>query len=215
MFDFEGYNREWIVKAQNGKAPSNNASSYGVVIHPLRSDVKHLDRVIGVRHLSADENGGNHHIYVDVLDEDGNRRVGAKLEILTEFGYRTQAVIDKPANEPGTNFPMWDWGRTSVYTVNADNVPSDMVSGLHYKHNDEGDGTTWGHHSFYVCFMRMSSIVVPPPPPPPAPPAADQVLWNGNIGLSKHHFYTRTPIDALETILDAKTKVRVTRWNDE
>ena len=213
MLDFLGYNREWLVAAQNGKTPFNDASNYGVVIHPLRPDVAYFDMVIGVHHLTPDENGGNHNIYVDVLDEAGNRRSGAKLEVLTEFGYRTQAVIDKPANEPGTNFPMWDWGRTSVYTVNADNVPSDMVSGLHYKHNDEGDGNTWGHHSFYVCFLRMTTIAPPPDPPIELPTPIDTIAWLDDVGVDKTSLYTRTALTDIEALLDT-LKTRVTRWNE-
>jgi len=216
MFDFEGYNREWIVKAQNGEPAFNDASNYGVTVFVTGGGSAPTDRVIGIHHLTGDENRGNHHIYVDVLDIRGNRQNLARLELRTEYNYLTHAIVDKPLDESGTNFPMWDFGAASIRVVYDDadpkRVASDTAAGIHFRHNDEGPYNTWGHHSFYVCFMRMA---LPAPPLPPVPPGADKVLWNGDIGLSKHHFYTRTPIAELETLLDAKTKVRVTRWNDE
>lgn len=118
-------------------------------------------RCIGVHLLSRDENGGNHHIYIDVLDENGSRVNGAKIGFLPNPRNEV-AILDKPPHEPGTNIPMW----AATYTVWVDGQPSDKVSGFRYSFINNASGT-YGHHSFYVVFQKRPIQYVPPVAPPP------------------------------------------------
>lgn len=149
----------------------NDATRYGAQIKPLLpTDAQHF-RCIGVHHLTPEENAGNHHIYLDVLDEQGQRIPQAQIE-WTWTGRRLEepappATIDKPDTEPGTNIPI-NWAQTISVMVMGQ--PGDSVHNLHTRHPDEGEngGNTRGHHSFYVVFQRATAGTTPPTPPPDA-----------------------------------------------
>lgn len=163
----KSYNPRFIQYWQDNARPDlQTLGEYGVSI------LKHADpaafRVIGIHHLSGSENRGNHHIYVDVLDENGARINGSLIKVQVGNNPPTYATVDKPASEPGTNAPMW---ASTQYSVSVANHPSDTVIGLHTGHSDEpGGGNTWGHHSFYVVFQRRPVQYVPEPPPTVEPP---------------------------------------------
>lgn len=142
---------------------------YGVQIAPIPAAGLAF-RCIGVHHLLPGENGGNHNIFLDVLDQAGNRIQRAEIfwgwEGMRAGETPRPAVVDKPANEPGTNISL-NYGQT-VY-LSADmpafsDHPSDSVSGLHTRHPDETPGNTLGHHSFYVVFQLRDVGTSPPPP---------------------------------------------------
>jgi len=141
----------------------NDAVAYGVEIQPAQVEKgQPYWKVIKVHHLSPAENHGNHNVYVDLLDEDGNRIYGAKTR-MTWQGGQGEATIDKPENEPGTNFPVW---KHQVVTVEGMGLPSDKVVNLHSGHPDEAGPPAWGntlfHHSFYVVFQRTIKDGGPP-----------------------------------------------------
>ena len=149
----------------------NDAASYGVVINgddPRPGSY----RCIGVHHLTPSENAGNHHVYLDVLDEQGKRltsaRVGWTWEGKRDDESAPLIAMDKPASEPGGNIGL---GMGQVVQVWVSGVVSDNVSKLHTGHPDETEagmeypGNTVGHHSFYVVFQRYSGAAPPTPPP--------------------------------------------------
>ncbi len=141
----------------------NDAVAYGVEIQPAQVEKGHQYwKVIKVHHLSPVENHGNHNVYVDLLDENGQRIYGAKAR-MTWQGGEGEATIDKPENEPGTNFPLW---KHQVTTVEGVGLPSDKVVNLHSGHPDEPGPPEWGntlfHHSFYVVFQRKIKDGEPP-----------------------------------------------------
>ncbi len=144
-----------------GREPQgNDATAYGVSI--VEAEVPPGEpywRVARVHHLTPAENGGNHHIYFDVLDETGQRIHGARLRITWDGG-EDYVTVDKPVNEPGTNFPMW---RGQVCRVEAEGLPSDQVLGLKSGHPDEAPGNTWFHHSFLVVYERAIKPFSGPP----------------------------------------------------
>ena len=135
--------------------PINDATAYGVEIVP--ADVPPGTpywQAIRVHHLTSAENHGNHHIFLDALDEGGNRIFGAKAHITWPGGEQT-ITVDKPLNEPGTNFPLWKW---QVAAAQMLDMPSDRVVNMHTGHPDEppGTGNTLFHHSFEVDFQRAT-----------------------------------------------------------
>lgn len=154
------YNRQFLEKVKRNEPPFNNAAKYGVEIKELADTTVPLNskqywRVIGIHHLTGAENMGNHHVYADVLDGDGRRINQSRLVLNQGNAAPLYAVVDKPANEAGTNFPLWSSTRASVsvsYPPNSP-LPSETAAGIRTDHADEEIGNTWGHHSFYVVFQ--------------------------------------------------------------
>ena len=98
-------------------------------------------RCVHVHKLELDENQGSHNVYVDVIDESGQRI--AHPNVTVSFGWTgstTQTTFfEKPEWEP------------------AIGGNSDIVNGL------LGEA---GHTSYYVVFQRRSAAVVTPPHQP-------------------------------------------------
>ncbi len=170
------YNRQFVEKVKRGEPIYNDAARYEVAVKEfsditLPINAKQYWRVVGVHHLTGAENMGNHHIYCDVLDGTGRRINQARLMMTQGTSAPQFAIVDKPANEAGTNFVMWSntLGAVSVsYPANAP-LPSESVSNIRSTHPDEEIGNTWGHHSFYVVF-QLTTIPESEPPKPPTPP---------------------------------------------
>ncbi len=171
------YNKQFLQKVQSQEPVFNNAKErYGVEIKTIDQvsiavGATQYWRVIGVHHLTGAENMGNHHIYCDVLDEDGKRLNGSRLVMQQGTSAPLYAVIDKPAHEAGTNFPMWSttMAAVAVSTPEDNPLPSESATGIRSSHPDEEVGNTWGHHSFYVVFQRTKLSSEGPPKPAPVP----------------------------------------------
>jgi hypothetical protein len=175
----------------------NDAKSLGVTINRV-SNAKW--RAIGVHHLTGDENRGNHNIFCDVLNKEGQRVNGARLKMIQGEVGSVFATIDKPAYEPGTNFPVWDGAPVSVSVAEG---LSDSFDGMSTLHPDEDPGNYLAHHSFYVVFQENGGPVDPPPDDkgelvpifPPAPKVIESVLIkNDETGVVSLVVTTKTPI---------------------
>ena len=192
--DIPGYNKQFLAKVKSEEPIYNNATSYGVQVKSI-SDIsvplnaKQYWRAIGVHHLTGAENMGNHHAYCDVVDADGQRINGTRLVLTQSNTAPLYAVIDKPANEAGTNFPMWSHTRATVAVAspNDNPLPSEEVGILRTDHADEEVGNTWGHHSFYVVFQlaTISQPETPPvePPKEPVDPGSPALSLEETIAL--------------------------------
>lgn len=104
--------------------------------------------------------GGNHHLYVDVWDEQGNRMVGETVVFYSqdeEWPTKTEA---KPGEPQAANLPMYAGG--NAYGVRVAELPSDAISGF-------GLGKNVPHHSFRVVFQRAIADGQTQPPTEPAP----------------------------------------------
>ena len=108
-----------------------------------------------VHKLAVDESQGNHNVYIDVIDETGQRI--AHPNVTVSFGWTgstTQTTIfEKPEWEPGANF-MLTAGENAWCAIGGN---SDIVNGL------LGEA---GHTSYYIVFQRQSAAVVTPPHQP-------------------------------------------------
>jgi hypothetical protein len=99
------------------------------------------------------EESGNHHIYVEVLDEHGNRSFGQTIVI--EYGgsphYETYPMPDKLGEEYAYNFVMNDLlGSYNVY-IGGDE-PSDKIYGMGLGTRQDPYET---HHTcFFLTFRR-------------------------------------------------------------
>ncbi|MBN1991076.1 MAG: hypothetical protein JW953_00105 [Anaerolineae bacterium] len=169
-FNHQQYNTKYLLNIRNNGEPLNEAAEkYGVRV--VEADVSQGEtywKVIGVHHLLPLENFGNHHVYLEALDEEGNRLKNPPAWAgWTWEGRRPQEQanpfpLDKPDFEAAGNLTMhfgqvvsaWIKGRQQ----NAQEK-SDRVENLHTAHPDEplADGrllNSVGHHSYYVVFQR-------------------------------------------------------------
>ena len=166
------WNGKFLQTIAEGKPPFDDAGEkYGVRVETVADPAMPYWRVIGVHHLTGAENVGRHHVFVDVLDEAGQRINGSQL-LGTKGNLPPFLVrIDKPANEPGTNFPMFknDVATVAVHWPAEAPLPSDKVVNLHTGHPDEEPGTTLFHHSFYMVFQKATA--------PPIVRSLEEVLW--------------------------------------
>jgi hypothetical protein len=154
-----------LTEASGPREVANDATGYGVQVQPpnLPAGTPYW-QAVRIHHRTPEENGGNHHIYLDVNDgaagseQYGSRLNGARLRVTWDGGEQV-VTVDKPVNEPGTNFPMWKWQVCAVACLGlpGQELPSDRVTGLHTGHPDEAPGNTLFHHSFHVTFVKAQA----------------------------------------------------------
>ncbi len=148
----------------------NDAQAYGVAIVPATvTPGEWYWQVVRVHHLTPAENGGNHHVYLDILDPalaqeanlQGARAFGACARVTWDGGEQL-VTVDKPLDEPGANFPMWKWQICAVEALGlpGQELPSDRVTGLQTGHPDEAPGNTLFHHSFNVTFVKAQAAAI-------------------------------------------------------
>jgi hypothetical protein len=163
------YNTSYLLNARNEAEPLNDALSYGVRI--VEADVAEGQvywKVLGVHHLLPRENFSKHNIYLEALNENGDRITNPPAYAgWTWEGRRPNepanpVPLDKPANETAGDISVHFGQVVSVWLkgVGPDSQDkSDRVENLHTAHPDEPlpDGSllnTLGHHSFYIVFQR-------------------------------------------------------------
>ena len=190
---------------------NNNASGYGVTVQPAAPNAAgYVWRAADIQHVAVGRNGGNHHIYLDVYDEQGGE-VRGNANVRVVWGWEGQRAdepapakaLDKPRGEHMTNIPM-DAGQVIRCAVQGYDYPSDIVSGMHANHPDEGDDVRRGHHSFIVTFRLMREAVQPPTPvQPPQPPMPDEERAAIAAGLRRVAQQLRGGAIDLEHLADA------------
>ena len=153
-----------IARAAN-LATVNQAAAYGVRVIPTDAPAGATYwQVTSVRHLSPQENQGRHNIFVDALDETGQRcrdlglRIGWSWEGRRPDEPADPKPLDKPDNEPAGNVDVYKGQLLEVW-LQGDGLSADHVANLHTDHDDEPgpNGETWnsrGHHSFHLIFQR-------------------------------------------------------------
>jgi hypothetical protein len=109
-------------------------------------------RLIEARWENEAEAGGGHSIFVDVLDEGGNKIIGQAIEIQWVGGGLTVITEEKPANEYAANFPMYN--TLGSYMVSIAGLPSDVVVGLGLGTPDAPDFKV--HTNFFLKFQRVT-----------------------------------------------------------
>lgn len=86
-------------------------------------------RLIEGRWEDEQQAGGKHHIYVDVLDENGNRLVGQSVTVWWGDGNYTAPLEDKPAPDLGFNYQMYASGY--AYNVKVETAQRCRARGGH------------------------------------------------------------------------------------
>lgn len=109
-------------------------------------------RLIEMRWENEAEAGGRHHIYVETLDENGQRIVGQPVYIFWPEGGDTVLTENKPAPEFALNYPMWKAGNS--YNVRVEGLPSDTINGLGLGTPDLPFHTI--HTNYLLTFQRVT-----------------------------------------------------------
>ena len=174
-FNHHQYNTDYLMNARENRAPINDAvQKYGVRI--VEADVAEGEtywKVIGVHHLLPRENFSKHNVYLEALDESGQRVTnpiawaGWTWEGRRSNERADPLPLDKPPYETAGNIAMHFGQIVSVWIKGLGrdaNDKSDRVENIHTTHPDEPlpDGSllnTLGHHSFYVVFQRTRKAV--------------------------------------------------------
>lgn len=191
-FNHEAYNKSFL--ANPGQ---NDAGGYGIAVTLVTVPPDTVCfRIIGIHHLTGPENMGNHHVYCDVLDEEGKRINGAVIAF-DNNGLIGSVTIDKPDNEPGANIPM-NFGDT--FNVKASGLASDEAKGFHTRHEDEEPGNTRGHHSFYVVWQRTLAGQDPDPEPTPGLPGWEDKLTLWEQGLVRRYVKSKADLPEAQLI---------------
>ena len=166
--------QEYIAKflaalKQTGRPFDDAGERFGVRIEPAAVAAGEVYwRLIGLHHLTPEENQWNHNVYVEALDEAGKRIAAPPAWAgWTWEGRQPDEVarpqpLDKGENEPAGNIPLGRGQKVAVWIAGSSQDAadkSDRVANLHTYHPDEPpvDGrllNSVGHHSFYVAFQR-------------------------------------------------------------
>jgi len=136
----------------------HDAEKYGVTIEPAEVPLGQTYwRAVEVHHLSPQENRGNHHLLVNVVDEYGHPAAGAEVHVNWAEG--SQALhVEEAGAETLASFPMV---KGQVYSALVSGLPADRVTGLHVEHPDEGAGNMIYRHSFHIVWQRAVKKVFP------------------------------------------------------
>lgn len=114
-------------------------------------------RLVKVRRLTACENMGGHHIYIDVLDKEGNGLPG--VPVWVSWGGEGVELMtgSKPERGPGAvEFPMYKGthsveikgARSEIATGITPDIPVDEACG------DVATANSLYHYSYEVVFQR-------------------------------------------------------------
>src|SRR5262249_5904712 len=95
---------------------------------------------------------GKHHIYVEVLDENGNRIVGQPVTVWWGDGNDTSPTEDKTPPDYSWNFQMYASG--FAYNTKVEGLPSDVVKGAGMGSIDQRFKGI--HTSYYFTFQRAT-----------------------------------------------------------
>ena len=107
-------------------------------------------RLIDARWENEEEAGGKHHVYVEVLDESGQRIVDQPVTVFWAGGGDTVRTENKPAPEYASNYPMFKAGNS--YNAKVEGLPSDVVQGMGLGTPDMRFYTI--HTTFLLTFQR-------------------------------------------------------------
>jgi CRP-like cAMP-binding protein len=109
-------------------------------------------RVVEARWADEVESGGKHHIYVEVLDENGSRVVGQPVTVWWGDGNHSGPTEDKAPPDFGWNFQMYAAGY--AYSAKVEGLPSDVVKGAGMgSMEDRFKGI---HTSYYFVFQKAT-----------------------------------------------------------
>ena len=180
---YQDYNRQAIAHFNETGKALNQAFEYWLDVGDtslpmpeilltdgLRDGVEYI-AVIGLFHLTGEENRGNSHLYIDLIDMAGNRIYDHNPPLDLYYGWKGMTVdeqrvakpvrIDKPLNEPGANIGIaWPQiisgfgNKGDIYGYHINNIACDRFKGIHTRYGNDGPGNNQGHHSHYIVLQK-------------------------------------------------------------
>ena len=141
-----------VVEAQPPRDLDPRLADLGVVVQPagVRPGQSYW-RLISCYWQNKEESGNDHTIYINVLDEAGNRLVGQPIEVRWPDGSLVIVTEDKPEPVYSANFPMY--ATLGSYSVSIPGLPSDTVVGMGMGTADQPNFTI--HTNFLLTFQRV------------------------------------------------------------
>jgi CRP-like cAMP-binding protein len=144
---------EQVIAAQAPRAWDPRLNQLGITLNdaPVASGQQYW-RLVDARWADEAESGGKHHIYVEVLDENGNRIVGQPVTVTWAEGATSGATEDKTPPDYAFNFQMYAAGY--AYRVQVDGLPSDQLVGAGLGSIEQ---RTYGiHTSYYLTYQKTT-----------------------------------------------------------
>lgn len=156
--DFNAKDREYVQHVQQTGQIQDEAQGFQHDITPANTSDTYY-KIIGIRHLTPDENRGNRNAFLAVLDTNGNIDRSKQLD----WGWQGMQphekprpiVQDKPANERA-NVPLNPNQRCWFQVLGFE---SERVANIHTMYPQQG-----GSHSWYIVFYPVQGGGTPPPP---------------------------------------------------
>ncbi|MEM7531594.1 MAG: hypothetical protein AAF639_05435 [Chloroflexota bacterium] len=132
---------------------------------------QHYWRALGVHHLTSEENGGDHNVYADLVDEQGQpMRYPQHPNLRLKWGW--EGETPEQHQHPGSGPKKFD-------KITPDEPMTDVPIFAHQHIWVEIEGHDWlsdrvsmmglngrEHESYYVLFQK--AVVPQPVPPPPS-----------------------------------------------
>jgi len=110
-------------------------------------------RLIEARWENEEEGGGKHNIYVETLDESGNRLVDIPVTVFWGDGSATQRTENKPAPDFAFSYPMYAAGQS--YNIQAEGLPSDVLQGAGL---GDVERRAWSIHVNYILIFQRTTM---------------------------------------------------------
>ena len=127
----------------------------------------HVYQVEEIVWMDPDESRGLHHIFVDVVDDQGRRLAGEKFRVSWPDGEVVVPVEEKPGEPWGGNYPMYATMGSYKVGILSPGASTDVVGGLGM--GTPQDPATKHHTSFGLRFVRRSAVDEPEPTGEPEP----------------------------------------------
>ena len=156
-------------------------------------------RLISARYLNESESQGLHHVFVEVLDENGQRILGQPVTLAWSDGEGTMITEDKPYPEYAANAPLYGEISEAKYEVEVKDALSDKVSGL---------GLLGKRHvSYQLTFQRGVEITTDPVPPAtnPSSPTPEVTSTPTSTIIDKNGVIWDTRLDELDITMVTAT----------
>ena len=106
-------------------------------------------RLVSAKFQDDTQSGGMHHVFIEVLDEAGQRITGQKVAMAWADGKNILVTEDKPYPEYAANAPMYGPMDKGTYKVYVEGSASDVITGL---------GLPGNHHvNYLLTFQRKNN----------------------------------------------------------
>ena len=130
---------------------NNPAMSDSHVQSVVSSQSEDVWRCVLIYKLTEEENGGNHHVYIDLIDQNG-ARLAANPDLWIRYGWDGMKLDETPpfspcekqVGEPVANVEIASIGQVTWVEVVGYGLLSDRVVGM--------SSAPTGHGSWYVVF---------------------------------------------------------------